>query len=125
MIHSRATKTEESQTVLVFAVRSLLTAFTLAINYYPLTSFKAKDLGENSQVAKKIELDIKANVSDRDNKDIAAIIRDQITSKSILYDKCKMYNEDNAPSFDEEVNIDAVKIVVDSDGVGAIEQNLS
>lgn len=57
---------ENYQTALVFRVRSLLTAFNLTLNYYPLTSRK-KEIGikTEGQRTEELDLDIKAVVFDR------------------------------------------------------------
>lgn len=72
-----ATKTEEHQTALVFAVRSLLTCFNVILNGYPYTRHKAtmaEKVEENVQLTEETGLDVKGVVCDRNpsNKDVSS-----------------------------------------------------
>ncbi|KAL9915171.1 uncharacterized protein ACN2A1_001920 isoform 1-T2 [Glossina fuscipes fuscipes] len=67
ILNQKLTETEEYRTVLVFGVRSMLTAFNMLLSAHPITRYKgnADLLEENLTIAEEIGLDVKAVVCNR------------------------------------------------------------
>ncbi|XP_037899387.1 uncharacterized protein LOC119643950 [Glossina fuscipes] len=67
ILNQKLTETEEYRTVLVFGVRSILTAFNILLSAHPITRYKgnADLLEENLTIAEEIGLDVKAVVCNR------------------------------------------------------------
>uniref|UniRef100_A0A1B0BNL4 Transposable element P transposase-like RNase H domain-containing protein n=1 Tax=Glossina palpalis gambiensis TaxID=67801 RepID=A0A1B0BNL4_9MUSC len=74
-LNQELAETEEYRTVLVFGVRSILTAFNMLLSAYPIIRHKGNPelLEENLRIAEEIGLEVKAVVCDRSGQNRKAI----------------------------------------------------
>ncbi|KAL9895755.1 uncharacterized protein ACN2A1_006398 isoform 1-T3 [Glossina fuscipes fuscipes] len=75
ILNQELAETKEYRTVLVFGVRSILTAFNMLLSAYPIIRHKGNPelLEENLRIAEEIGLEVKAVVCDRSGQNRKAI----------------------------------------------------